>query len=58
MKTIFLRVISGVALAVIFSLTVAKVPVSGQEGQSPEQYLRPAQSGKAGRHLASGGKAP
>jgi hypothetical protein len=49
MKTIFLRVISGVALAVIFSLTVAQVPVSGQEGQSPELSVAPAQGGKAGK---------
>ncbi len=34
MKTMFLRVFSGAALAVIFSLTVTQIPVSGQPGES------------------------
>ena len=49
MKTMFLRVISGLVLAVIFSLTVAQIQVSGQEGESIVQSVRPAQSGKAGK---------
>jgi hypothetical protein len=34
MKTMFLRVISGAALAVIFSLSVTQIPVSGKPGGS------------------------
>ena len=49
MKTMFLRVISSVTLAVIFSLTVTQIQVSGQQEESIVRSVRPAQGKKAGK---------